>query len=197
MASQTARTPHTLSAGQVEFRPPRALAHPVLIVGFPQLRPQTRAGGAAKAHSSRVAVQLNIGVADAAVQQADQSESGWAARPRLVAHQNFAILQTNRRRVWGYFVMLAELACFEQQCRARFPIDEAIYNCPGGGGAAGKWFLPKDAWATELLKKVWRTRRTSNDLLEQSGIVALPRVAAVRWPSSSSGFRCARAIPRC
>ena len=26
--------------------------------------------------------------------------------------------------------MLAELACFEQQCRARFPIDEAIYNCP-------------------------------------------------------------------
>ena len=30
--------------------------------------------------------------------------------------------------------MLAELACFEQHCRARFPIDEAIYNCPVCGG---------------------------------------------------------------
>ena len=30
--------------------------------------------------------------------------------------------------------MLAELACFEQHCRARFPIDEAIYNCPDCGG---------------------------------------------------------------
>ena len=29
--------------------------------------------------------------------------------------------------------MLAELACFEQHCRARFPIDEVIYNCPACG----------------------------------------------------------------
>ena len=30
--------------------------------------------------------------------------------------------------------MLAELACFEQKCRASFPITEAIYNCPQCGG---------------------------------------------------------------
>jgi threonine synthase len=69
--------------------------------------------------------------------------------------------------------MLAELACFEQHCRARFPIDEAIYNCTACGGLLEVVFevVSKDARVeTELWKKTWRTRRTSNDSLEQSGV---------------------------
>jgi len=65
--------------------------------------------------------------------------------------------------------MLAELACFEQHCRARFPIDEAIYNCPDCGGLLEVVFA-EGRVETELWKKLWRTRRTSNDLLEQSGV---------------------------
>src|SRR5277367_4669033 len=65
--------------------------------------------------------------------------------------------------------MLAELACFEQHCRARFPIDEAIYNCPDCGGLLEVVFLEQRV-EMEMLKKIWRTRRTSNDLLEQSGV---------------------------
>ena len=30
--------------------------------------------------------------------------------------------------------MPAELVCFEERCRARFPITEVIYNCPRCGG---------------------------------------------------------------
>src|SRR3984885_9295768 len=65
--------------------------------------------------------------------------------------------------------MLAELACFEQHCRARFPIDEAIYNCPDCGGLLEVVF-PEERVETEIWKKVWRARRTSNDALEQSGV---------------------------
>ncbi len=65
--------------------------------------------------------------------------------------------------------MLAELACFEQHFRARFPIDEAIYNCPACGGLLEVVFAAERVEA-ELWKKVWRTRRTSNDALEQSGV---------------------------
>lgn len=65
--------------------------------------------------------------------------------------------------------MLAELACFEQQCRARFPIDEAIYNCPHCGALLEVVF-PEERVEAEMCKKVWRTRRMSNELLERSGV---------------------------
>jgi threonine synthase len=65
--------------------------------------------------------------------------------------------------------MLAELACFEQQCRARFPIDEAIYNCPDCGGLLEVAF-GEESVETELWKKVWRTRRMSNHPIDQSGV---------------------------
>ena len=65
--------------------------------------------------------------------------------------------------------MLAELACFEQQCRERFPIDEALYNCPACGGLLEVVFtegrLEADNW-----KMAWRERRTSNAMLDQSGV---------------------------
>jgi len=65
--------------------------------------------------------------------------------------------------------MLAELACFEQRCRARFPIDEAIYNCTYCGGLLEVVFSGPRAEAPSL-KKAWRTRRTSNEIVEQSGV---------------------------
>src|SRR5580692_1945983 len=65
--------------------------------------------------------------------------------------------------------MLAELACFEQNCRTRFPIDEAIYNCSVCGGLLEVVFA-EDRQETAERKKLWRTRRTSNDALEQSGV---------------------------
>jgi len=65
--------------------------------------------------------------------------------------------------------MLAELACFEQQCRERFPIDEAIYNCPACGGLLEVVFT-EDRMAAEEWKRTWRERRTSNRMLDQSGV---------------------------
>ncbi len=65
--------------------------------------------------------------------------------------------------------MLAELACFEQNCRAGFPITDTIYNCPICGGLVEARFT-EDSIAPEQLKKIWRERRTSNDTLDQSGV---------------------------
>jgi threonine synthase len=64
--------------------------------------------------------------------------------------------------------MLAELACFEQSCDARFQIAEAIYNCPQCGGLL-EVRLIGDADAAAL-KKTWRERRTCNSPLDQSGV---------------------------
>jgi threonine synthase len=65
--------------------------------------------------------------------------------------------------------MLAELVCFEPNCRARYPITEVIYNCPRCGGLleAGYSAWEQDAAA---FKKLWRERRLSNRPLDQSGV---------------------------
>jgi threonine synthase len=65
--------------------------------------------------------------------------------------------------------MTAELACFEERCRARFPITEAIYNCPHCGGLLEAIYAPPEAPAASL-KKLWRERRMSNLPLDQSGV---------------------------
>ena len=65
--------------------------------------------------------------------------------------------------------MPAELVCFEERCRARFPITEVIYNCPRCGGLLEVGYPAPATVATEL-KRMWRARRTSNDLLDQSGV---------------------------
>jgi threonine synthase len=65
--------------------------------------------------------------------------------------------------------MTAELACFEERCRARFPITEAIYKCPRCGGLLEAVYgTPEDSPAA--LKKLWRERRMSNAPLDQSGV---------------------------
>src|SRR4051812_35728776 len=65
--------------------------------------------------------------------------------------------------------MPAELACFEERCRARFPITEILYNCPHCGGLLEAVYDKPAQSATEL-KKLWRERRTSNHPLDQSGV---------------------------
>src|SRR5579872_7342445 len=65
--------------------------------------------------------------------------------------------------------MTAELACFEERCRARFPITEVIYNCPQCGGLLEAVYGSPEQSPAEL-KSTWRNRRTSNAPLDQSGV---------------------------
>src|ERR1041384_6738440 len=65
--------------------------------------------------------------------------------------------------------MSAQVACFEERCRARWDITEVIYNCPKCGGLLEAVYPDAPAPASEL-KKRWRERRLSNAPLDQSGV---------------------------
>ena len=65
--------------------------------------------------------------------------------------------------------MPAELVCFEERCRARFPITEVIYNCPRCGGLLEAAY-DKPEQSAPMLRRLWRDRRASNAPLDQSGV---------------------------
>jgi threonine synthase len=65
--------------------------------------------------------------------------------------------------------MPAELICFEQRCRTRFPITEVIYNCPRCGGLL-EAIYPDPPQPAADLRALWRGRRASNAPLDQSGV---------------------------
>jgi len=65
--------------------------------------------------------------------------------------------------------MPAELACFEERCRARFPVTEIIYNCPRCGGLLEAVYAAPEGHPADW-KRMWRDRRTSNAPLDQSGV---------------------------
>jgi len=65
--------------------------------------------------------------------------------------------------------MAAELRCFEERCRARFPITEVIYNCSRCGGLL-ECVYPARTAEPAALKRTWRERRMSNAPLDQSGV---------------------------
>ncbi len=65
--------------------------------------------------------------------------------------------------------MTAELICFEERCRSRYPIAEVIYNCPRCGGLLEAAYA-KPALPAAELKSLWRARRASNAPLDQSGV---------------------------
>lgn len=65
--------------------------------------------------------------------------------------------------------MAARLVCFEEKCRAWFPITEVIYNCPKCGGLLETAYEPPEQSAP-MLRRLWRERRTSNAPLDQSGV---------------------------
>jgi threonine synthase len=65
--------------------------------------------------------------------------------------------------------MPAELVCIAQRCRARFPITDALYNCPECGGLLEAVY-GKPAQDPSEWKALWRGRRCSNAPLDQSGV---------------------------
>ncbi len=65
--------------------------------------------------------------------------------------------------------MPAELVCFKERCRTRYPITDVIYNCPRCGGLLEVAY-EKPAQTPAELKSLWRGRRTSNAPLDQSGV---------------------------
>ena len=65
--------------------------------------------------------------------------------------------------------MTPELVCFESSCRARFPINAIIYNCPECGGLLEAIYSGEPPSAISM-KKMWRERRMSNEPLDQSGV---------------------------
>src|SRR5512142_2951037 len=65
--------------------------------------------------------------------------------------------------------MPAQLACFEEGCRARFPITDVLYNCPKCGGLVEAVYERQPGEAAGW-KKLWRERRMSNAPIDQSGV---------------------------
>jgi threonine synthase len=65
--------------------------------------------------------------------------------------------------------MPAQLVCFEEKCRAAYPLTEVIYNCPRCGGLLEASYGAPAESAAEL-KSLWRNRRLSNAPIDQSGV---------------------------
>jgi threonine synthase len=65
--------------------------------------------------------------------------------------------------------MPAELICFEERCRARYPITDVIYNCPACGGLLEAVYPAPELSAGEL-RALWLQRRLSNAPLDRSGV---------------------------
>src|SRR5580693_7834824 len=68
--------------------------------------------------------------------------------------------------------MSAELICFEERCRARFPITDVIYNCAHCGGLLEVFYPPPAATPAEL-KRVWRYREIIPFLTSFERVVTL------------------------
>src|SRR5437764_6182874 len=65
--------------------------------------------------------------------------------------------------------MTAELACFAEDCRARYPITEVLYNCPKCGGLI-ETVYERQTGCADAWKRLWRERRMSNAPIDQSGV---------------------------
>jgi threonine synthase len=65
--------------------------------------------------------------------------------------------------------MPSELICFNQDCRARYPVTEVIYNCPTCGSLLEVNY-PDRILDVEATKRIFRERRMDNSPLNQSGV---------------------------
>lgn len=65
--------------------------------------------------------------------------------------------------------MPAQLACFAEGCRARYPITDVLYNCPRCGGLIEAVYDRQPGEANGW-KQLWRERRMSNAPIDQSGV---------------------------
>lgn len=64
---------------------------------------------------------------------------------------------------------VAELVCFDPDCRTRYAITDVLYNCPQCGGLLEAAYTHSDADPARL-KRLFRERRMSNAPLDQSGV---------------------------
>src|ERR1700737_1552202 len=117
MAPQTVLTPLAFSAGQIDFAY-HALADPFLVVGRYHFAYELMTRNTLEIVVA--ALELEVGVADSAIQQPNQRESFRTPRTRIVAQRHRATVQTNCEHIVDTLIMLAELVCFEQKCRTRF-----------------------------------------------------------------------------
>ncbi len=65
--------------------------------------------------------------------------------------------------------LAAELVCFNPACRTRFAITEVLYNCPKCGGLIEAGYAGPEQDPL-VLRTTFRERRSSNALLDQSGV---------------------------
>ena len=65
--------------------------------------------------------------------------------------------------------MSAELACFNSECRERYPLDAVLYNCPKCDGLIEVVNDYSEA-DPEALKTLWTERRTSREKVDVSGV---------------------------
>jgi threonine synthase len=65
--------------------------------------------------------------------------------------------------------MSAELACFNSECRERYPLDAVLYNCPKCDGLIEVVNDYSEA-DPEALKTLWTERRTSREKVDLSGV---------------------------
>src|SRR5215470_3635905 len=73
--------------------------------------------------------------------------------------------------------MLAELACFEERCRARFPITDILYNCPHCGGLLEAVY-GKPAQSAQELKSLARAADLERSPGSERGM-AIPGIHSV------------------
>src|SRR5262245_23337992 len=64
---------------------------------------------------------------------------------------------------------VAELVCFNPDCRTRYAITDVLYNCSKCGGLLETAY-EGDAPDPEKLKRTFRERRMNNTPLDQSGV---------------------------
>ncbi len=166
MASKAPPAPLALLTSQINFAN-YALTDPCFGVRINHFADELMPWRAAE--TVVTARQLQIRVADASVQQPDQSEPFRTPGTRLVSNMHNMIFETNGSHIVDTLIMLAELVCFEKKCGARFPITEPIYNCPSCGALLEVRFTG-DRPQPQEWKKTWRDRRTSNHMLDQSGV---------------------------
>jgi threonine synthase len=157
--------PIALTAGEIDFAD-HAPSDPLGRICVHHFSDKFVAGRPAKAVIAPL--ELEIGIADAAVNQPDGSESFRTPGRRLLAHGYSAILKTHGEHIVDTLIMLAELACFEHDCGVRLEITEAIYNCPKCAGLL-EVRLTGEADAARW-KKIWRERRMCSQPLDQSGV---------------------------
>jgi len=65
--------------------------------------------------------------------------------------------------------MSAELACFNSECRERYPLDAVLYNCPKCDGLI-EVVNDYSKADPEALKTLWTERRTSRGKVDVSGV---------------------------